>query len=267
MREQSMKQKLQGTVPVGDPLTFGGSAASDNESHDVTLNPIPQDLRWAESKLSISIEYHLTARITNTSLSRRDLSLLLSVLNYQMVTFGVNLNMLIAAYEIYFRLLGNKTRGLEIKDSYIRLSVSLSEIIFQEIKSLELSLSSEELVQLRPGVKKLLQRYIMEKRTYKSRYMTWRPEKYFVIKAVPVDTLTERQRKDTEPYSGYCKGYGESHGNAHQSRTRRSAELDGEQTGYYATDEEDFLFIRCTDPVHLLSESLLIRYENFRIEN
>lgn len=254
--------KTEKVAPTVNPTNFGEKDPGDNESHDVTLDPVLRGFpNGIGADSTMSIEYHLTARIVNDSLSRRELSLLLSVLNYQSVTFGVNLNMLLATYELYFKLLGNKSRALEIKDSHLRLTLSVTEVIVHELKGIELSLDAGTLTKLPERVRDLLKRYIMTKRTYGSRYKTYRPEKFISIRAVPVDIQFLTRRKGTEPYSGYTKGYGESHGNAHQSRTSRSAELDGDGGNYLQSDEM-FLFTRCTDPIHLLSESLLIRYGN-----
>jgi hypothetical protein len=62
-----------------------------NGSHVVTLTQAigsygyPTEL--VEEQRS---EYHLTARIQNTQLGQRELSLLLEVLEYQIVHFGIN---------------------------------------------------------------------------------------------------------------------------------------------------------------------------------
>jgi len=55
------------------------------------------------------------------------------------------------------------------------------------------------------------------------------PEIWLTIKTVDVDEIIERTG-NTERYSSYCKGYGESHPSAHYKKTGPSAELDGEST-------------------------------------
>jgi hypothetical protein len=127
----------------GKPLahTFGSSkrnkAEDSNDSHEphgMTLNrPFGVEDRAAEES-HISIEYHLTARIANSSLTRKELSLLLEILNYQAVSYGINLNMEIAMYELYFRLLGNKSKSSEIREKYIRLTLTVSELILRSLK-------------------------------------------------------------------------------------------------------------------------------------
>jgi hypothetical protein len=105
----------------------------------------------------------------------------------------------------------------------------------------------------------------MSKRTYGSRYRTWRPEKFIKICAVPVDIQFLKRNDNSEPYSSYCKGYGESHPAAHRKKLKPSAELFGSGQDPYELEELK-LFERCTDPVHLLSEYLLIKYQWFEKE-
>jgi len=231
-----------------------------SESHQMTLHRPLLVEGLVSSELPInSIEYHLTVRLTHETLSRRELSLLLEVLCYQISHWGANLPMYLALTDIYFRLLGNKRSSKEIKESKIRLSLTLSEIIIHAFKGTDLPLSSKEYIMLDSKVCKLLVPHLMTSRTYGSRYKTWRPEKFFVVRTVPVDIQFLERRKYSEPYSGYCKGYGESHPSAHSKKTMPSPELDGDGSTFVQSEEE-FLFIRCTEPIHVLCEYLLIKY-------
>jgi hypothetical protein len=187
------------------------------------------------------------------------------VLNYQAVNYGVNLNMMLAMYEIYFRLLGNKSKSTEIREPNIRLTVTVSEIILKCLKNLDFSLYPKNIITLSSKFQKLLAKGLMTKRTYGSRYRTWRPEKYLKVRIVPVDIQFLKRSKDTEPYSGYCKGYGESHPNAHKKTLKPSAEYFGTEEDRFSI-EDQMIFDRCTVPIHVLSEFLLLRYENLVLE-
>jgi len=234
------------------------------ESHEMTLNrPFGVD-RLAESS-SCSIEYHLTISVTNSSLSRRELSLLLDVLNYQAVNFGVNLNMTLAIYELYFRLLGNKVKSSEIREERIRLTLTVSELILKCLKHADLSLYPQAVIKFSGKYKELLSKGLMSKRTYGSRFRTYRPEKFLAVRIVPVDIQFLKRNKDTQPYSSYTKGYGESHPSAHKQSLKPSAEYDGSGESPLSI-EEKILFERCTKPLHVLSEYLLLRYENLEQE-
>jgi hypothetical protein len=184
---------------------------------------------------------------------------LLEVLAYQAVNFGINLSMYLAVSELYFRLLGNKRSSKEIKEQYLRKTLTVTEILLLNLKGKDLPLQSDLFLMLDNKVRKDLEPLLMTSRTYGSRYKTWRPEKFFVVRIVPVDIQFLNRRKGSEPYSSYCKGYGESHPSAHSMKTKPSSELDGDGSTYVESEEEN-LFRRCTEPIHVLCEFLLIKY-------
>lgn len=232
-----------------------------NESHRMTLNrPFGATPEGVELS-SISTEYHLTISVTNEQLGRRELSLLLDILNYQVCAYGINLTMALAMYELYFRLLGNKRNNSEIRENRIRLTVVVSETILKFLKGTDYSLYPGNTLTLPPKLVELLRPGLMSKRTYGSRYKTYRPEKFLRVRIVPVDIQFLKRRKNSTPYSGYTKGYGESHPSARRQQTSPSAELDGSGESP-AEVEEQMLFIQCTDPIHALSNILQIRYKN-----
>jgi len=247
--------------PMSEPSSPIDTTLSTLGSHDVTLNPVLSGLLENPKNLveSISTEYHLTARITNRSLSVRDLSLLLDVLNYQIVRFGANFSMILACTELFLRLSAGKNPN-EINDGRIRKTLLVSQIILQHFQGSDYSLYQGDFVHLSSELKKFLSPYLMSKRTYSSRHMTWRPEKFIRVSAVPVNTLFERGSQRTERYSGYTKGYGESHGNAHRKKTKPSMELDGDAK--WPDKEERNLILRMTDSIHQEANILWIKFRN-----
>lgn len=245
-----------GPTSIQEFQHFNGSL----ESHQMALDQTHQQVEKEYELSSISTEYHLTVTITNESLTSRDLSLILDVLNYQAVHHGINFNMMLAMYELYFRLIGKKFDSKTILDGQIRRTVTVSECILKNVKNLNFSLWPGYVYELPSKLKEILSVGLMPKRVYGSRYRTWRPEKFLVIRAVPVDIQFLKRRNNSEPYSGYCKGYGESHPSAHRKHLKPSAEYDGDGSDP-VVDEERLLFRRCTDKIHLLSEYMLIRYE------
>jgi len=239
-----------------------GESGALSESHQMTLHrPLTVEGEQGQNFSTNPIEYHLTIRATNNSLSRKELSLLLEVLAYQAANFGINLPMYLAMTELYFRLLGNKRTAKEIREGRIRLTLTVVELILHSLRNIELPLSPSHYVILGDKVRDLVAQGLMNKRTYMSRFRTYRPERFFVVKIVPVDIQLLERRKGSDPYSGYCKGYGESHPSAHSKKTGPSPELDGDGSTFVTTEEE-FLFQRCTEPIHVLCEYLLIKYRN-----
>jgi hypothetical protein len=258
MRHQ--KGKLSDASEADPFVKAEETSDPQSESHLMTLHrPITLEGSGVQNFTNNPIEYHLTIRLTHETLSRRELSLLLEVLCYQIVHWGINLPMYLALSETYFRLLGNKRNAKEVKESKIRLVLTMSEIILHSLKQHEFPLTPKEYLMLDNKVRKLLSPHLMTSRTYGSRYKTWRPEKFYVLRIVPVDIQFLERRKGSEPYSGYCKGYGESHPSAHSKKTSPSPELDGDGSTF-VTSEEDYLFQRCTEPTHVLCEFLLIKY-------
>jgi hypothetical protein len=250
-------------VTEATPIRKSGELRDLSESHQMTLHrPLTVEGDRAADFSTNLIEFHLTIRTTNDQLSRKELSLLLEVLCYQGTNFGINLPMYLAISELYFRLLGNKRSAKEVKEPKIRLTLTVSEILLSCLRGADLPLDPNQYVHIvRDSVRKLLQKGLMSSRTYGSRYRTWRPERFFVVKIVPVDIQLLERRKGSEPYSGYCKGYGESHPSAHSKKTKPSPELDGDGS-CFLTSEENFVFQRCTEPTHVLCEYLLIKYRN-----
>ena len=198
-------------------------------SHGVTLT---QSSNKRESKVQqpdISTEVHLTVRISNSSLTRKHFRLMLECLLYEIVHEGVNLERYLMMEHLMSLLLGVKTEPLDLNNEHERRLCLLSQVIMRSLRGYEFSSISQPLEYLPEEISQeiVLNDFLMSERTYKSRRVYWKPEKYLKILSVSVDTLIERSG-NTERYSSYCKGYGESHPSAHYKKTPPSFELDGE---------------------------------------
>jgi len=204
------------------------SAASSGGSHQVALTQSSQDGEdLTEYLLSMSSEYQLTVKI-KAMLTRRQIGLLLEVLNYQSVYFGVNLGMYLALEHLVSLLIGQKTNPFEIKDEIERRCTSVSYIILQSLGDQALSVLGQTLLPDSITQKLIEEKLIMSRRTFGSRFQKWRPENWLEIKTVPLSIRFDREKGTSERYSSYCKGYGESHPSAHYKKTKPSSELDGE---------------------------------------
>lgn len=263
MDKRKERKLSTGVLDLSSERTQG---LGDSVSQSMTLTQPNTELEWSKESISdIKIEYHMTIEITNSSLSRKQLSLLLGVLNFQAVYYGVNLNMVLALWELYFRLLGNKSSSKEIREPQIRLCLTVTEAILKFFKGSSFSGASGEYLQIPEHIKVILGKGLMSKRTYRSRFSCYRPEALLRIKIVPVDIQFLKRRKDSIPYSGYCKGYGESHPSARKLRTKPSAELDGDKRTPEQIEDRKISEM-LTDPIHLLSEILIIRMNNLDSE-
>lgn len=196
---------------------------------------IPNSRGEKELNSLISSDYHLTVQLRQ-HLERRQVSLLLGILNYQAVHFGVTFSIYLTLLHLNEILLGNKIRATEIKDKYERLSVELSQVIIRDLSGKELYFA--EPIQLSKQTRELILRSkaLMTRDVYKSRFNHWRPENWLRLVTVPVDVIIERSG-DSVRYSSYCKGYGEGTGTARRGRTPPSFELDGEETPNWVLSE------------------------------
>lgn len=229
--------KPKGSEPNMEHSSLNGKNTRGVQPAGVSTLPSTNPL-GGESELNsfYSSDYHLTVRL-KVHLDRRQISLLLGILNYQAVHFGVTFPMYLQMLHLNEILIGNKLRASEIKDRYQRLSVELSQIIIRDLAGKELAF--EEPVQVSKKTKELLLRSkaLMTRDVYKSRFNHWRPERLLRLVTVPVDVFIERNGNSVR-YTSYCKGYGEGSGTARRGRTPPSFELDGEETPEWVLSEQ-----------------------------
>lgn len=258
--DDSLNRRSSGESPRL-PLQPEGRSG-DRESHQMTLPRAPTDDPWRSESVSYSSEYHLTVR-TKAELTRRQASLLLDVLNYQVAHFGCSFVMYVAWQDLYFRVLGNKRRAREVNDEHIRLTLTVTEVLLSDLNKqsdLFLGIGDRYYVSQRLVEEIVKVRGLMSKRTYQSRHNCWRPEQMLLVRTVPVDIHFLERNATSEPYSSYCKGYGESHPSAHRVRTRPSFELDGDETSPEQLEAER-LFKVCTQLSHVISSYIEIWIE------
>jgi len=231
-----------------------------NGSHGMALHrSFPESENTEEGNvLQLNTEINLTA-FYKLKLTDRQKSLLLDVLNYQIVNFGLNFNMMMCLWFIYLDLLGNAKSSLEVLDNRLRLSLTVSECIIKTLRDFQICLDPGQVIQLPQNVKEILRSGLMSKRTFGSRFVSWRPERFLGVKAVPVDIQFLERRQNSQPYSSYCKGYGESHPSAHCHKTKFSSELDGNNIEQEELTKEWKLLNQFSDRYHHLSDVLFAK--------
>jgi len=227
--------------PKGSEPTFGSNLNKENtpvvQPPGVsTVPPLSNTAGGNELISSLQSDYHLTVQL-KLRLERRQVSLLLGILCYQSVHFGVNFQMYLQLLHLNEILIGNKVRASEIKDRYERLSVELSQVIIRDLAGQTLSFN--DFVQLSEKTYQLVIRSkaLMTKDVFKSRFVHWRPENFLGLKTVPVDVIIERSGNSVR-YTSYCKGYGEGTGTARKGRTPECFELDGEEAPEWVLSEQ-----------------------------
>lgn len=203
---------------------------SPNGSHAVALTQSSVKKQKIERVTIRTTEVHLTVRIANKSLTRRHFRLILDVLLYEIVNEGISLERYLLLVHMYQTLIGQKLDPLDLNNEHERREILLSEIIMKSLSDKEFEIGLPRQVIPEELRKEILENdLIMTKRTYNSRKGHWNPEFWLSVRPVGIDSIIERNG-NSERYSAYCKGYGESHPSAHYKKTRPSAELDGEES-------------------------------------
>lgn len=220
-----------GSLPKKIRNTRGVNSAS--VSNPPSTNPVHVEENELNSLLSS--DYHLTVQLM-IKLDRRQVSLLLSILNYQAVHFGVTFSMYLMMLHLNEILIGNKLRASEIKDRYERLSVELSQVIIRDLAGQDLFFGKPIYLNSKTREVLLNSKALMTKDTFKSRFNYWRPENFIRLKTVPVDVIVERSGNSVR-YTSYCKGYGEGGRTARREKTPPSFELDGEEAPEWILSE------------------------------
>jgi len=201
-----------------------------------TVPPLTTTAGGIELNSLLQSDYHLTVQL-KYKLERRQVSLLLGILCYQSLHYGVNFQMYLQLLHLNEILIGSKVRASEIKDRYERLSVELSQVIIRDFAGQPLEFNS--FLQLSDKTRQLVLRSkaLMTRDVFKSRFNHWRPENFLTLKTVPVDVIIERSGNSVR-YTSYCKGYGEGTGTARKGRTPESFELDGEEAPEWVLSEQ-----------------------------
>lgn len=179
--------------------------------------------------LALTLDRQITVRPRISEFSRREQALLLEVLNFQVVHYGINFSMYLTMEYLVSSLLGKNLDPLEIRDEKERLTVSVSELILLDFYGQFIPMA-EDLASLDEELRQaiLANNLVMSRRTYGSRLAHYRPERYFEIRSVVLESIYERRKGSSSRYSSYTKGYGESHPSARKVKTKPSAELDGQ---------------------------------------
>lgn len=248
METQKLKEILKALNSYSHPSkTKNGESLLGVASDGSRSNPSQPEKNPTELPSDFSLEYHLTVR-SQMELSRKQMSLLLSILNYQACHFGLTFGMWLGMEFLMSSLLGKKVHPSDIKEKEVRDTVFVSFLILSAVGGQSLFLNDLKVLpdQL---VQKLEQNdLLMKKRVYGSRFNLYRPENLLEISTVPVHIRFDRSKGTSERYSSYCKGYGESHPSAHRQKTKPNSELDGE------SEDKDFLKLQDLPSLLILTQ-------------
>lgn len=173
---------------------------------------------------TISFDVQVTVR-SKVDFTRKQLCMLAGLALSDVAERGIGLSDWMVLEYLYSQILGNKQTPYERKDKRefelsLLLKITLLSGTWMGLESKKtIPQDVQELILLSP--------YVPKARTKGSWKQNWDIAKFLEFRAVPLDVLLERS-KNTNRYSSYCKGYGESSRMGRRLKSRPSAELDGE---------------------------------------
>jgi hypothetical protein len=177
---------------------------------------------------TIITEFHMTIQPTVTNLSSREASMLLMVCNVQALQEGIDMTLYLSMeFLLSYITRSGSLSPSEIKEERQRQTALLAHLILSSFRG-EWTNLGERIKILNRQVRDAIveSHWLPDARTYNSWLQHWVPDKWLKVRIVPVEYLLDRS-KFSEPYSSYCKGYGEGTHPGPQS-TPYDSELDGE---------------------------------------
>jgi len=162
------------------------------------------------------------------NLSSREASMLLMVCNVLALQDGIDTTLYLSMeFLLSYLTRSGSLSPSEIKEERVRQTALLTHLILSSFRGEWTDLGERIQItdnQVRWAV--INSNWLPDRRTFNSWEAYWKPEKWLSVRIVPVEYLLDRS-KFSEPYSGYCKGYGEGTSRGAQS-TPYDSDLDGE---------------------------------------
>lgn len=229
MLKKLRRSKDPTTAPVSTqpPPRNGVDLSEQDESVRTTTLSV---LGWvAERSVSdISLEFQMTIQAKVERLSSRQATMLLTVLNLQATASGVDVSLYMSLLYLRTLLVRSGSDPLSLKEENQRRAVLIADLILTWLHGDWINLSDRELLPEDVVSEIYNLGWFPSKRTVMSWKSYWDPRKFLQLRIVPLDLFMDRN-SNTEPYSGYCKGYGQDGFTARIQKTPFSSELDGEE--------------------------------------
>lgn len=250
-RKQKPEERIIDTPPQG--------AVTNRLVNEPATSPSPtlhMSLWVRERELdSIKTEFQMTIHSKVTNLSDKEASMLLMVCNVQALRDGLDLTLYLSMEYLYAKLTRSGSQNPEeIKEERIRQTALLAHLILSSFRGDWTSLG-ERIQLLDEQVYRAIadSEWLPDKRTYNSWLQHWRPEKWLEIRIVPLEYLLDRSTY-SEPYSSYCKGYGEGTSRGPKT-TPYDYELDGEEYSEPRPPEFNLLEVKAYQKIHSAIEA------------
>jgi hypothetical protein len=243
------KQKPEDEIIVSSPQAAETKIVQEPAT---TPSPTLSMLAWVRTgdPESISKEFQMTIRAKVTDLSYKEASMLLMVCNVQALRDGIDITLYLSLEFLYSILTkSGSIRPEDISEERIRQTALLAHLIMSSFRG-EWSDMGERIRILDDQVLAAVSSsgWLPDKRTYNSWVVHWQPDRWLQVRIVPLETLLNRSGT-SEPYSGYCKGYGEGSSRGAQS-TPYDSELDGERYTDPVPPEFNLLEVQAYQSIH-----------------
>jgi len=209
------------------PITFEGSVNFRDQR--VTPIPIFSDSEQGDQSVEkFSMEFQMTIRSRVERLTRKQASMLLMVQICEIVTIGIDLPGYLTVEFLYSFLLGSKT-STELKEERERRTAMLAEFLLTYTRGEWMTLKEREELSQTVIQKIHSTGWLPSRDTLRSWITVYKPNLFLEVRVVRLSDLMEHPT-NTEPYSGYTKGYGNGGHTVARKKTRYDSETDGETT-------------------------------------
>jgi len=177
---------------------------------------------------TIKTEFYMTIQSKVTNLSSREASMLLMVCNVLALQEGIDTTLYLSMEFLYSYLTRSGSLApSELENERERQTCLLTHLILTSFRGEWTDLGERIQItdqEVREAV--IESNWLPDRRTFNSWLQHWVPERWLQVRIVPVEILLDRS-KFSEPYSSYCKGYGEGTSRGAE-KTPYDSELDGE---------------------------------------
>lgn len=171
----------------------------------------------------------MTIRTKVSNLSNRQASMLLMVCNVLALRDGLDLSMYLSMeFLLNFLTKSGRIPPEKIDEERYRQSALLADLILLSFRGEWNGIDSRYQFSRETIEGAIHTQWLPDKRTFNSWIQHWDLNRWLELRIVPLEHLMNRSSA-SEPYSSYCKGYGES-ARGGREKTKFSSELDGVET-------------------------------------